>query len=161
MRICFVCLGNICRSPTAEGIMTHLVGERGLADRIEIDSAGTGDYQIGKPPDTRAVAEARARGVDLQGQARQIRSSDFEAFDLLVAMDGRNLADLQRLAPEHLRERVVLLRSFDPASSGLDGHAIDVPDPYMGRANGFATVYDLIEAACRGLLDHIVATELA
>jgi len=156
VRICFVCLGNICRSPTAEGIMNHLVRERGLTDRIHVESAGTGDYQVGNPPDERSAAEARRRGVTLSGCARQFRPDDFARFDLVVAMDRHNLADLHDLAPAPgLRERVVLLRSFDPGSSGTRSQ-LDVPDPYAGGARGFATVYDLVEPACRGLLDHVV-----
>jgi len=156
VRICFVCLGNICRSPTAEGIMNHLVQERGLGDCIHVESAGTGDYQVGNSPDERSAAEARTRGVTLSGRARQFQPDDFARFDLVVAMDRHNLHDLHALAPEPaLRERVVLLRSFDPENLG-HGRQLDVPDPYNGRTNGFATVYDLVEPACRGLLEHLV-----
>ncbi len=156
VRICFVCLGNICRSPTAEGIMNHLVRERGLADHIAIDSAGTSAFQIGNPPDERSAAEAHIRGIELSGRARQFRPDDFAMFDLVVAMDRDNLGDLRSLAPEPaLGERTVLLCSFDPANPGKRGH-LDVPDPYCGGANGFAAVYDLVEPACRGLLDHVV-----
>jgi len=157
VRVCFVCLGNICRSPTAEGIMKHLVRERGLSDRIHVESAGTSAFQVGNPPDERSAAEARNRGVTLAGHARQFQPGDLGDFDLVVAMDRHNLGDLHDLAPEpFLRQRVVLLRSFDPASAG-NPTQLDVPDPYSGGATGFATVYDLVEPACRGLLDHLVA----
>jgi len=170
LRICFVCLGNICRSPTAEGIMNHLVRERGLADHIEVDSAGTSAFQLGNPPDERSAAEARNRGIALSGRARQFQPDDFRVFDLVVAMDRHNLRDLRALAPEPgLGQRVVLLRSFDPdeaTTTPLRGplgpgttRRLDVPDPYNGGADGFATVYDLVERACRGLLDHLVATD--
>lgn len=156
VRICFVCLGNICRSPTAEGVMNHLVRERGLADHIVVDSAGTSAFQVGNPPDERSAAEARIRGINLSGRARQFRPGDFAEFDLVVAMDRHNLGDLRQLAAEPaLGERVVLLRSFDPENTG-ERRQLDVPDPYIGGVNGFATVYDLVEPACRGLLDHVV-----
>lgn len=148
----FVCLGNICRSPTAEGVMRELVRREGLQDRIAMDSAGTGAWHVGNPPDTRATATARARGIVLQGAARQVRASDFDDFDLLLVMDRRNLRDLQRLAPdEEASARVRLLREFDPAPSG----DLDVPDPYHGGPGGFEEVLDLVQAACAGLLAQI------
>lgn len=156
MRICFVCLGNICRSPTAEGVMTKLVSEAGLHERIEIDSAGTGAWHVGERADDRALAEARRRGVELESRARQFQSADFASF--VLAMDGRNLADLHDLAPDpDARAKVHLLRSFDTAGNGgaTSRDGLDVPDPYYGGSNGFADVYDLVDAACRGLLDHL------
>jgi protein-tyrosine phosphatase len=145
-------MGNICRSPTAEGVMRHLLRERGLEDEIELDSAGTGGWHVGNPPDRRATAAARARGIVLEGAARQVRPSDFEQFDLLLAADRENLADLRAIAPdEAARAKVRLLRSFDPASDG----DLDVPDPYYGGPDGFEDVLDLVEAACRGLLDEL------
>jgi protein-tyrosine phosphatase len=156
VRILFVCLGNICRSPTAEGVMRRLVAEAGLSDEIVIDSAGTAAYHVGNPPDERATVAARRRGTELAGAARQVRPSDFEDFDLLLAMDGSNLDELRRLAPDDgTRARVRLLREFDPASAGAPD--LDVPDPYYGGPRGFDTVLDHVEAACRGLLEHIVA----
>jgi protein-tyrosine phosphatase len=153
VRLCFVCLGNICRSPTAEGVMAELVAEAGLSHRIEVDSAGTGSWHVGQPADSRAVATARRRGVHLTGTARQFHPGDFYRFDLVLAMDSRNLADLHDLAPDgHEREKVRLLLSFDPAGSPLE---LDVPDPYYGEGDGFTVVYDLVEAACRGLLAHV------
>jgi protein-tyrosine phosphatase len=153
-RLLFVCLGNICRSPSAEGVMRSLVAQAGLADRIVLDSAGTGSWHVGSPPDTRAAAAASARGVAVEGRARQVERVDFEQFDLLLAMDRENLGVLRRLAPDDdARRRVRLLREFDPASTGSAD--LDVPDPYYGAANGFDLVLDLIEAACAGLLAEI------
>jgi protein-tyrosine phosphatase len=150
VRVLFVCLGNICRSPTAEGVMRALVADAGLGEHIEIDSAGTGAWHIGEPPDRRASAAARERGIDLAGAARQVRASDFDEFDLIVAMDASNLADLRRAAPgEGARAKLVLLRDLDPATAG---RALDVPDPYHGGARGFEQVLDLVEAACAALL---------
>ena len=156
MRLLFVCLGNICRSPTAQGVMTHLLEEQGLAGEIELDSAGTGGWHIGKPPDTRATEAARTRGITLEGQGRRISPEDFDRFDLLLAMDRENLVDVLALAPdETASEKVKLLREFDPEAVAR-GH-LDVPDPYYGGADGFENVLDLVERACRGLLDHVRA----
>jgi protein-tyrosine phosphatase len=154
LRILFVCLGNICRSPTSEGVMRALVREAGLESSIELDSAGTGGWHVGSPPDERATETARAQGIVLEGAARQIRAADFEDFDLIVAMDRKNLADLRRLAPgERARARTRLLRELDPASAGLND--LDVPDPYYGGSRGFEDVLDLVRAACVGLLDEL------
>ena len=154
MRILFVCMGNICRSPTAEGVMRSLVAARGLDDEIEIDSAGTGGWHTGDPPDPRATATAAARGVTLGGGARQVRQSDFDTFDLIVALDSSNLRDLRRIAPDRERaDKLHLLREFDPASDGASD--LDVADPYYGGASGFDEVYDQIHAACAGLLHEL------
>ena len=151
-RILFVCLGNICRSPTAEGVFRRLVRDEGLEDRIEIDSAGTGNWHAGDPPDRRSTEVARARGVTLDGAARQITVDDFEAFDLLLAMDRENLEGIRAIAPDaESAAKARLLREFDPASAGAPD--LDVPDPYYGGPQGFETVLDQVEAACRGLLD--------
>ena len=132
--------------------MRALVCEAGLEEEIEIDSAGTGGWHVGSPPDRRAAATARARGIALEGSAREVRLEDFEDFDLLVAMDRSNLRDLQRLAPsEEARAKVRLLREFDPASP----EGADAPDPYYGAAGGFEEVLDLVQTACRGLLEQI------
>jgi protein-tyrosine phosphatase len=150
-----VCLGNICRSPTAEGVMRALVEREGLQERVELDSAGTGAWHVGSRPDARAAAAARARGVALEGSARQVRPEDFFDFDLLVAMDSENMRELRRLAPgEAERVNVRLLREFDPASAGAAD--LDVPDPYYGAAGGFEQVFDLVHAACEGLLERIL-----
>ena len=154
MRLLFVCMGNICRSPTAEGVMRSLVREAGLEVEIEIDSAGTGGWHAGAPPDERATLAAGRRGVTLEGAARQIRPQDFEAHDLLLAADRENLADLRALAPsDAARAKVRLLREFDPDSEGAPD--LDVPDPYYGGPDGFDEVLDLVEAACRGLLAEV------
>ena len=159
MQLLFVCLGNICRSPTAEGVMRDLVLQMGLAQQVEVDSAGTGSWHIGSAPDERAAATALARGVPLEGRARQVTVEDYERFDLLLGMDSSNVADLRRLAPdERGRERVRLLREFDPASAASAD--LDVPDPYYGGAGGFDEVFDLVHAACAGLLAQITTGQL-
>jgi protein-tyrosine phosphatase len=159
VQLLFVCLGNICRSPTAEGVMRSLVGDAGLEGEIGIDSAGTGAWHIGNPPDERASAAALARGIRLDGRARQVRGEDYERFDLLIAMDRSNVADLTGAAPDRqARERVRLLRQFDPGSAGA--RDLDVPDPYFGGPSGFADVFDLVYAACSGLLAQITSGEL-
>jgi protein-tyrosine phosphatase len=153
-RILFVCMGNICRSPTAEGVMRRLVREAGLEDQFEIDSAGTGSWHTGDAPDRRATAAAAARGVTLDGAARQVRPRDFEHFDLLLAMDRENLRELRTFSPDgDAAGKARLLREFDPASAGAPD--LDVPDPYYGGPDGFETVLDQVEAACRGLLESL------
>ncbi len=160
MEILFVCLGNICRSPTAEGVMRKLVSEAGLQESIAIDSAGTGGWHVGDPPDERATGAAHTRGITLEGQARKVRPEDFERFDLILAMDSANERDLHQLAPdEEARMKVRLLREFDPASAGLVD--LDVPDPYYDSVRGFEIVLDQIQAACEGLLQHAREAELA
>jgi protein-tyrosine phosphatase len=154
VRLLFVCLGNICRSPTAEGVMRHLVVQEGVEDEIEMDSAGTGSWHVGSAPDARATAAAAGRGVTLAGTARQVRQGDFAEFDLILAMDSANLRDLRAAAPgEQEREKVRLLREFDPASAGE--RDLDVPDPYYGGEDGFGEVFELVRAACEGLLADI------
>ncbi len=155
IRLLFVCMGNICRSPTAEGVMRGLLREQGLEDVVEVDSAGTGDWHAGDPPDRRATAAAQARGVLLDGAARQVARRDFDDFDVVLAADRSNLRDLRALAPPDARAEVRLLREFDPASAGAPD--LDVPDPYYGGDDGFEQVLDLVEAACRGLLDELRA----
>jgi protein-tyrosine phosphatase len=145
VRVLFVCMGNICRSPTAEGVMRHLLAERGLDGEIEVESAGTGGWHAGSPPDARATATARARGITLEGAARQVTADDFDEFDLLVAMDRDNLADLRAIAPPGTEHKLRMLLA--------DGR--DVPDPYYGGPRGFETVLDLVETACEGLLDEL------
>jgi protein-tyrosine phosphatase len=154
VRLLFVCLGNICRSPTAEGVMRSLTLHEGMQDAIELDSAGTGSWHVGSAPDARASDAARGRGVVLEGAARQVRPDDFEQFDLLLAMDGENVRDLLRLAPERRhREKVRLLREFDPDPP--NPRDLDVPDPYHGAHGGFEEAFDLVQAACEGLLEQI------
>lgn len=150
-RVLFVCMGNICRSPTAEGVFKHLVAKNGLAADIESDSAGTHDYHIGDPPDARSQAAAGRRGYDLTAlRARQVAPDDFAAFDYVLAMDETNLTALRRLCPAQHRERVKLFLEFAPEAGRRD-----VPDPYYGGAQGFEEVLDLVEQAAQGLLDHI------
>lgn len=152
VRVCFVCLGNICRSPTAEATMRHLLEKEQLAAQIEVDSAGTGDWHIGEPPDRRAKATAKRRGIDVDGRARRVVAKDFEHFDYMIAMDRSNQSDLLRLAPSAADEvNVTLFRNYDPASP----RDADVPDPYYGQGDGFERVIDICEAACLGLLRDI------
>ena len=159
VRILFVCLGNICRSPTAEGVMRSLLREEGMEREVQIDSAGTGAWHVGSAPDSRAAEAAQARGITLEGAARTVTDEDFEEFDLLIAMDRENMAVLRRLAPsEEARDKVHLLREFDPASNTAD---LDVPDPYYGAPDGFDQVLDLVHAACQGLLEDIRAGRVA
>jgi protein-tyrosine phosphatase len=146
MRILFVCLGNICRSPTAEGVMRRLVREEGLEHRIEIDSAGTGGWHVGAPPDARATETARRRGTTLEGAARRFEPADFQRFDLILAMDAENRRDLEALAPDP--EARAKIRMFRPGD-------LDVPDPYYGGDHGFDEVLDLVEEAARNLLDEL------
>jgi len=141
-------MGNICRSPTAEGVFRHHVNERGLADRIAIDSAGTHAYHVGEPPDRRAFAAAERRGISLaEISARRVSDSDYEKFDYIIAMDEDNLQRLTEQAPEEHRSKLRLFMSF----AAVD--VTEVPDPYYGGSAGFERVLDLIEEASRGLLE--------
>ena len=152
IRLCFVCLGNICRSPTAEGVMQDLVEKAGLSHAIELDSAGTGAYHVGEKADGRSRSTAQARGIRLTSISRQFVANDFDAFDYVLAMDPDNFENLEAIASgDAALERLFLFRSFDPKSE--EGAA--VPDPYYGGPGGFDEVFDICEAACRGLLDHI------
>ena len=151
--VLMVCLGNICRSPMAEGVFRHLIQAEGLADRIRVDSAGTGRWHVGESPDIRSIRTAAGHGVTLTGSAQQVQAEDFQHFDYIVAMDQQNLDNLERF-----REGVggdaslYLLREFD--SEG--GPGAEVPDPYYGGPSGFEDVYGMVERSCRGLLDHIL-----
>ncbi len=158
--VLFVCLGNICRSPTAEGVMRRLVAEVGLEDQIVLDSAGTGAWHVGEPPDPRAREAANRRGIALEGVARQVTEHDFERCDLILAMDASNQHALRPLAPgEGGRAKVRLLREFDPASAGTQ--ELDVPDPYYDSERGFEIVLDQVQAACAGLLEQLRSAEPA
>lgn len=153
VRLCFVCLGNICRSPTAEGVMLHLLRQAGLDAVVAVDSAGTAGYHVGNPPDPRTVAAAARRGIALPSLARQFRVIDFARFDYVLALDADNLTELRALAPNpDALAKLHLLRSFEPGAA-----ALDVPDPYYGGAQGFETVLDQCEAACAGLLRELRA----
>ena len=146
MRLLFVCLGNICRSPTAEGVMRHLLVEEGLVEAVELDSAGTGDWHVGHAPDHRSAGAAAGRGIELTGAARQVAPADFESFDLILAMDRSNHDDLLALAPhDDARERVRLLREYDPEA--VAAGEFEVPDPYYGGDDGFEDVLDLVMRA--------------
>jgi protein-tyrosine phosphatase len=148
VRILFVCLGNICRSPTAEAVLRELAAREAPELMLEVDSAGTAAYHVGQPPDPRTRAAAARRGYDLSAlRARTIESADFERFDLILAMDRENLQNLRRRAPSDTHERLRLFLEFLPAAAPED-----VPDPYYGGPNGFEEVLDLVEAATRGLL---------
>ena len=154
MRILFVCLGNICRSPTAEGVMRHKLRAAGLGDDVDVESAGTGGWHVGHPPDERATAVALARGIELTGSAQRFEPEHFGEFDLIVAMDRQNLADMRALAPPgETAAKLRMLRDYDPEAAG----ELDVPDPYYGGERGFEQVLDIVDRCCDGLLAEISA----
>lgn len=147
-RVLFVCMGNICRSPSAEGVFRALVEGRGIADRFEIDSCGTLDYHTGDAPDPRAQKTAKGRGIDISGlRGRQYRMSDFAEFDYILAMDHDNLSVLKRACPAEHRHKLHLFCEYIPGRSNEE-----VPDPYYGGDSGFEQVYDLIEEASDAFL---------
>lgn len=149
MKILLVCLGNICRSPTAEAAMREAAAEAGL--ELEVDSAGTGQWHIGDPPDRRMTAAAAEVGLHLDGAARQIKPEDFERYDLLLVMDRSNLTDVCALAPDEAgREKVKLFRSFEQDADGEE-----VPDPYFGGPAGFTRVVEIARAGARGVVAHL------
>ena len=151
--VLFVCMGNICRSPTAHGVFQALVKRNKLSDKIQVDSAGTHAYHVGEPPDRRAQSTALSHGYNLSAQrARQVTVEDFERFDYVIAMDQANMIALLTLAPPALRHRVHLLMSYAP-----ERPETEVPDPYYGGPKGFETVLDMVEVAAQGLLDHILS----
>ena len=154
-KLLFVCLGNICRSPSAENIMNHLIQQRGLSDRIQCDSAGTSSYHIGSPPDRRMTAAAREQGIELVGAARQFMPDDFERFDRILAMDRDNYRDILSLDRDgRYRSKVQMMCRFCHHHRDRE-----VPDPYYGGPEGFNYVIDLLKDACEGLLDEVM-TEL-
>jgi protein-tyrosine phosphatase len=154
-RILFVCLGNICRSPMAEGVFRRVVAEEGLDEHFVIDSAGLGDWHIGQAPDHRAQKAARSRGIDISEQsARQIVDEDFDRFDLLLVMDGSNYDELKARAPHEARAKIRPFLDFAPHAGTKD-----VPDPFFGGADGFDHALDLIEAAAHGLLASLMDKE--
>lgn len=149
--VLFVCLGNICRSPLAEGVFLDLARNQGIADHFDVDSAGTGNWHVGEKPDGRALAVAKKHGVTLVSVARQVDPAhDFSQFDWIIPMDRDNERDLLTLGAR--RQRTRLLRSFDPALSAETGADLDVPDPYFGQGDGFERVFAMIERACAGAL---------
>lgn len=154
-RVLFVCMGNICRSPAGEGILQGLVKTRGLEKRVEVDSAGTIGYHAGERADGRMREAATARGYSLDSRARQFTRTDFDRFDLIVAMDHHNLADIHALDAEgEHRDKVRLLSDFLPDGTDFPR---DVPDPYYGGPAGFEKVLDMVEAAAAGILDELEA----
>jgi protein-tyrosine phosphatase len=154
-KLLFVCLGNICRSPSAENIMNHSIEQAGLSSQIECDSAGTSSYHIGSPPDRRMSAAAAKRGIELKGRARQLKVSDFEKFDLILAMDRDNYRDILYLdREEKYRHKVRLICEF--ASHHPEK---EVPDPYYGGQAGFDNVINLLLDACSGLLEYVVSSQ--
>lgn len=154
LRICFVCLGNICRSPAAEAVFAHAVDRAGLGALIDVDSAGTSGYHVGDPPHDHTQAEARRRGLAMDHCGRRFTADDFARFDLVVAMDSANVRELRRFAPDDdAKEKVVLLRSFDPVAEGHDD--LDLADPWGLPARQFAVMFDDIERAADGLIAHV------
>ena len=152
--VLMVCLGNICRSPTAEAVFRHLVYGRGLEASIEIDSAGTGAWHVGERPDARATMVASKHGVELESRARQITNDDLDRFDYVIAMDRENLRNIERIASATGSEAEIhLLREFDTVQDGGD----EVPDPYYGGASGFENVYEMVHRSCEVLLDRLRA----
>lgn len=153
IRVLFVCLGNICRSPLAEAVFRHMVEVRGWTERFEIDSAGTSGWHRGSPPDPRSTETARRRGITLAGGSRKVTAADLRTFDYLIAMDAENRAGLGELhAQSGGTAEVRRLREFEPGAGSLD-----VPDPYYGGPRGFDDVHDIVERGCAGLLAHIAA----
>ncbi len=150
--VLFVCLGNICRSPLAEGIFDHLVHEAGLDERFDIDSAGTGAWHVGERPDARAAMVATKQGVELDSRARQITDDDLDRFDYVIVMDHENLRNVRRMADASDSDvEVHLLREFDEEEGD------EVPDPYYGGASGFETVYEMLHRSCQTLLERLKA----
>ncbi|MCU0549626.1 MAG: low molecular weight phosphotyrosine protein phosphatase [Leptolyngbya sp. Prado105] len=154
-RLLFVCLGNICRSPSAENIMNHLIRQAGLECEITCDSAGTSSYHIGSPPDRRMNAAAKLRGIELVGSARQFERADFEEFDLILAMDHDNFEAIQSIDPAGTyQDKVRLMCDF------CTEHSLrEVPDPYYGGTEGFNFVIDLLLDACQGLLEFVIKAQ--
>ena len=162
VRVLFVCLGNICRSPTAHGIFEKLVYTMNLDDQITVDSAGTGDWHIGHPPDQRATAAALKRGYDLTAlRARQVSVVDFQHFDYVLAMDNKNLEDLQAMCPENYEGELALFLQYAESSVTDNGQLTEVPDPYFGGEEGFDQVLDMVESASHGLIMEIMGTHLS
>ncbi len=159
MRILFVCLGNICRSPTAEGVVRQRLRSAGLGDDVDVESAGTGGWHVGDPPDERASAAARARGIALEGRAQRFEPDHFDEFDLILAMDRQNLAAMRALAPgPGAEDKLRLFREFDPEAVAAGD--LEVPDPYYGGEDGFEDVLDIVERAADGLVAEIRAARM-
>lgn len=151
-KVCFVCLGNICRSPLAQGIFENLVSREGLEEKISTSSAGVGGWHAGSPPDGRMQEVANKYGIHLGSRGRQIQQTDFFNFHLILAMDQSNMATLEKICPDSkIMEKIMPFRSFDPEATGN----LDVPDPYYGGSKGFETVYRIIDRTCPKVLDFI------
>ena len=149
--VLFVCLGNICRSPLGEGVLAHRLREEGLSDRVRVDSAGTGAWHEGEPPDPRSTEVARRHGITLGGRARRVRVQDFEEFDYIFAMDQSNLRDLRQLQPVGHECVLALFRDYDPQRGG----DLDVPDPYYGGPDGFDLMFEMIDRTCAAFAEHL------
>ena len=151
IKVLFVCMGNICRSPTAHGVLVKLLEEQSLSHAVEVDSAGTHAYHVGNPPDARSQEAALRRGVGLDFiRARQVEPADFDTFDYVLAMDDDNLQHLEMICPPQRRDKLQLFLAYSPKQKTRE-----VPDPYYGSSNGFERVLDLVEAAASGLLEDI------
>ena len=155
INVLFVCLGNICRSPLAEGIFSQLIKEKGLSDKINVDSAGTANYHIGERPDPRTIENAAQNGVSLPSRARQFTSDDFEQFDYILPMDESNLYNIERLESSgSIKDyEIIKMRYFDPKAKNAD-----VPDPYYGGPKGFQDVFDILDRSNREFLEYLVKT---
>ena len=152
--VLFVCLGNICRSPLGEGVLAHRLEEEDLSDRVRVDSAGTGAWHLGEPPDPRSVEVAMQHGIALRGQARRVSVEDFHEFDYIFAMDRTNLRDLSYLEGEGEGGALLsLFREFDPHQDG----DLDVPDPYYGGPAGFDLMFDMVDRTCAAFIEHLIS----
>jgi protein-tyrosine phosphatase len=154
IEVCFVCLGNICRSPLAQGVFESLVEKEGLQDSIIISSAGTGNWHVGNSPDSRMQQTAKKNGIQLTSRARQFQASDFKNMDMVLAMDHSNMDFLKQMRPAgELKDKLFLFRSFDPENNG----DLEVPDPYYGGEKGFELVYQMVERSCPKILEYLKA----
>lgn len=160
IKVLFVCMGNICRSPTAHGVMDHLVAERGLTDEIEVESAGTHAYHVGEQSDPRSRAKAQEKGVDMEYiRAQKISINDYDYYDYILAMDSDNLELIDYYAPENYSAKISLFLEFAMQAGATDRSI--VPDPYYGGEDGFEDVFQLVDMGCNALLDHIQRTDLS
>jgi protein-tyrosine phosphatase len=152
--VLFICLGNICRSPLGEGVLAHRLAEADLSDRVRVDSAGTGAWHVGEPPDPRSTEVAMRHGIPLRGRARRVRAEDFNRFDYIFAMDRSNLRDLRHLESQGDGGALLtLFREFDPHPDG----DLDVPDPYYGGADGFDLMFEMIDRTCAAFVEHLLS----